>query len=89
VIEAMACGIPVVTSCGRYMDDLVDDEVAIRVDPTDVGAIRRAIDALRNDPARRDAMSQACLRRAKEFDINERARRVSDWMAELVRTGGS
>jgi len=29
-------------------------------------------------------MSQACLEKAKEFDINERAKRVTEWMAWLV-----
>ncbi len=85
VLEAMACGLPIVTSNGSYMDDIVDDEVAIRVDPTDVAAIRAAILALKDDPERRKRMSEACLRKAKQFDINERAKRVTAWMRELVR----
>jgi glycosyltransferase involved in cell wall biosynthesis len=85
VIEAMACGLPIVTSNGRYMDDIVDDEVAIRVDPTDVRAIREAILLLKNDPERRTRMSKACLKKARHFDINDRARRVTTWMEELVR----
>ena len=85
VIEAMACGIPIVTSNGRYMDDIVDDQVAIRVDPCDVGAIREAILTLRNDISRRLTMSEACLKRAARFDINVRARRVTEWMEGLVR----
>ena len=85
VIEAMACGLPIVTSNGRYMDDIVDDEVAIRVDPIDVLAIREAILLLKNDPDRRKRMSIACLKKAKKFDINERARRVTAWMEELVK----
>ena len=43
VIEAIACGLPIVTSDGRYMDDIVDDGVAVRTDPMDVRAIREAI----------------------------------------------
>lgn len=80
VIEALACGLPIVTSNGRYMDDTVDDDVAIRMAPTDVSAIRNAILTLKNDPVLRKRMSEACLRRAKQFDINERARRVTAWM---------
>lgn len=85
VLEAMACGLPIVTSNGAYMDDIVDDDVAIRVDPMDVRAIRGAVLALKNDPERRRRMSEACLRKAKRFDINQRARRVTAWMHELVR----
>jgi teichuronic acid biosynthesis glycosyltransferase TuaC len=85
VIEAMACGLPIVTSLGKYMDDIVDDEVSIRVDPADVCAIRGAILALKNDPGRRKRMSEACLRKARQFDINERARGVAAWMGGVVR----
>lgn len=84
VLEAMACGLPIITSNGAYMDDIVDDEVAIRVDPMDVNAIREAIVLLKNDPDRRKRMSEACLRKAKQFDINERARRVTKWMCGIV-----
>ena len=85
VLEAMACGLPIVTSSGRYMDDIVDDEVAVRVDPMDVRAIREAIVALVNDPARRKSMSEASLTRSKRFDINLRAQRVAAWLQELAR----
>ncbi len=85
VLEAMACGLPIVTSNGSYMDDIVDDDVALRVDPRDVRAIREAIVTLMNDPARRKSMSQACLEKSKQFDINLRAKRVTAWMEELAR----
>lgn len=84
VLEAMACGLPIVTSKGRYMDDIVDGDVAVRVDPMDVRAIRDAIVALKNDPARRKSISQACLEKSKQFDINLRARRVTAWLEELA-----
>ena len=85
VIEAMACGLPIITAKGDYMDDIVDDNVAIRVDPTDVNAIRNAILTLKNDPLRRKKMSEACLRKAQQFDINERARSVTVWMEKLIK----
>lgn len=85
VIEAMACGVPIVTSKGKYMDDIVDNKVAIRVDPSSVTEIREAIQVLMEDPDRRQRMSEACLAKAKQFDINERAKRVTAWMKELVR----
>jgi len=88
VIEAMACGLPIVTADGEYMDDIVDDEVALRVDPKDVTAIRAAISALMNDADGRSRMSKACFSRAKKFDINDRAARVTTWMNNLVRSYG-
>ena len=85
LIEAMATGLPIVTSNGRHNDDIVDDDVAIRIDPMDVRAIREAIVALMNDPARRKRMSEACLEKSRQFDINLRAKKVTAWMEELAR----
>ena len=85
VLEAMACGLPIVTSAGRHMDDVVDDQVALRVDPDDVAALRAAILTLKNDPARRARMSADCLRKSREFDVDARARRVAAWLEELRR----
>lgn len=84
IIEAMACGLPIVTSSGRHMDDIVDDRVAIRVDPADVAAIRAAIRTLRDDSDRRTRMSVACRQKALELDIGERARRVTAWMEAVA-----
>lgn len=86
VIEAMACGLPLVTSRGSFMDDVVDGEVALRVDPGDVAAIRAAIVALRDDPELRARMSAACRRKARQFDVDDRARRVGEWLDELAKS---
>jgi glycosyltransferase involved in cell wall biosynthesis len=84
LIEAMACSLPIVTSNGRYNDDIMNDKVAVRVDPLDVRQIRQAILALKADPSRREAMSIACRERSAYFDINARALRVIDWFEQLV-----
>jgi glycosyltransferase involved in cell wall biosynthesis len=88
LIEAMACGAPIVTSNGDYTSDIVDDHVAIRVDPYDVNAVREAIVVLMNDPNRRVVMRRACLERAAAFDIDERARHVAAWIASLGSNRG-
>ena len=85
VIEAMACGLPVIASNGRFHDDLLDERVSIRVDTRDPAAIRAAVAQLRDDPARRRAMARSALQRAEEFDIHVRARRVLAWMQERIR----
>jgi glycosyltransferase involved in cell wall biosynthesis len=84
LLEAMACGLPIVTSNGDYTADLVDDSVACRVDPYDVAALRAGILALKDDPARRASMSRACLRRAQSFDLRTRAGRVSEWLESFM-----
>jgi glycosyltransferase involved in cell wall biosynthesis len=63
VLEAMACGVPVVTSVGTGTEEVAGG-AAILVDPLDVGAIAEAIgEAI----ARRDELVPAGIARAREF----------------------
>ncbi len=87
IIEAMACGLPIISSDSEYTEDLLNDECAIRIDPLDVGAIREAIITLRNNPGRRQRMADAALKHAQGFDINERARRVLEFMSRAASCG--
>lgn len=83
VIEAMACGLPIITSNGRHMDDIVDDSVAIRLNTEDTDAIRNSVLRLKNDKQLMMRMSKSCLAKAKQLDINIRARQISTWMKEI------
>ncbi len=81
IVEAMACGLPIISSTGTFNDDLLDDSMSIRVDPMDVAAIRNAIVHLRDDVDLRRSMSKAALLKSKRFDVNDRARRMLEFMA--------
>ena len=63
IIEAMACGVPVVASSHQSMDEACGD-AAVRADPDDPAAIAAAIrDAL----ARRDELVAKGLEHARRF----------------------
>lgn len=80
-IEAMACGLPVISSIGEFNDDILTPEVSIRVDPMDVMAIRNAITCLRDNPMLCRKMSEAAKAWARGFDVDRRAARMLDFMA--------
>lgn len=82
IIEAMACGLPIISSNTEYTEDLLTDDCAIRIDPMDVHAIREAIITLRDQPALRRRLAAAALDRAQKFDNNKRARRLLAFMGE-------
>jgi len=65
-LEAMAAGLPVITSRANGTSELIEDgrEGFVLDDPTDPGAIAKAILAV-GDPAVRGRMGQAARRRAE------------------------
>jgi len=56
--EAMASGVPVVSTTGGSLPEVVGD-AGVLVPPKDPGALRQAIDALLRDPERRAVLAQA------------------------------
>lgn len=76
IIEALACGLPVISSNMPFNDDILDNSYAIRVNPQSVAEIADAILFLKNNPQIRETMSQEVLNIAKKFAIEERAKRI-------------
>lgn len=72
LIEAMACGLPIISSNTKYTSDLLDDTCSIRVDPLDIKGIRAAIERLRDDIDLRNRLSAGAIERAKRFHIEDR-----------------
>lgn len=73
IVEAMACGLPIISSDMDFNDGLLDDRNAIRVDPMNVEALAQAIVRLRDDEMLRCQMGAESLRRAQSLRIADRA----------------
>ena len=84
VIEALACGLPVVSSNLPFNDDILNDECSVRVDPNSVDEIVFAINKLKNDPELLDELSRGALKIASNLTIENRANRILDFMNEKV-----
>ena len=66
VLEAMACGTPVITSNLSSLTEVAGD-AAILIDPYKVEEITDAMQAIANDSGLRSHLSQLGLQRAKQF----------------------
>ncbi|MBN2360753.1 MAG: glycosyltransferase family 4 protein [Deltaproteobacteria bacterium] len=83
VLEAMACGTPVLTSTATALPEVAGD-AALLVDPTSVPEIARGIERLYGDAELRATLRERGLQRARQFDWNrvvDRVRAVLDSLA--------
>jgi glycosyltransferase involved in cell wall biosynthesis len=77
LVEAMACGTPVIASNVASMPEVLGD-AGILIDPRDEGAWTQAIVGLMNGGEERERLREAGLRRAAEFTWNRTARLTLD-----------
>lgn len=84
IVEALAMGLPVVSSDGPFNDDILDEKNSIRVNPDDVEAITEAIRTLRNNPELRNSMSEYSLSRHSEYTIQGRAKRILSFINKHI-----
>lgn len=84
IVEALAMGLPIVSSDGPFNDDILDEKNSIRVNPDDVEAITEAIRYLRDNPEKRKSMSEYSLSRHSEYSIQGRAKRILSFINKQV-----
>jgi glycosyltransferase involved in cell wall biosynthesis len=77
VLEAMACGTPVLTSTTSSLPEIAGD-AALLADPLDVDALAHALQRLVNDPALREQLREHGLRRAAHFTWDRCAAETRD-----------
>lgn len=82
VIEAMACGLPVISSNLSFNWDVLNETNSIMIDPLDVNEIRNAIVRLRDDIVLRKTLSDGALRTSLRLKIEQRAKNIVDFMIE-------
>lgn len=76
IIEALACGLPVISSDKTFNNEILDDGCSIRLNETDVEAIADAIIKLKEDNELRNSMSKAALEKAASLTIDKRAKSI-------------
>jgi glycosyltransferase involved in cell wall biosynthesis len=86
VLEAMACGIPVITSNVSSLPEVAGD-AAILVEPTDVPAMVEAILRLKNDPAYRRKLINKGYARASSFTWEAVAKQIALIYEKVVNKG--
>jgi glycosyltransferase involved in cell wall biosynthesis len=75
VVEAMACGTPVVTSRGSSLEEVAGD-AALLVDPLDERSIAETVIRVLADPELRNRLSHAGVTRSSQFSFRNAAQQT-------------
>jgi alpha-1,3-rhamnosyl/mannosyltransferase len=86
VLEAMACGTPVVTSDRSSLPEVAGD-AAVLCDPLDEESIAAALSSVLNDPELADRLRQRGLARASGFTWERTARETAACYREVLGGG--
>lgn len=91
LVEAMACGLPVVSTAVAGIPELVrHDANGLLVPPRDVAALAGALEALLGDAARRRRMGAEARRTVvAQFDLRAAARQIAGLFEQAIAGGAS
>lgn len=82
VVEAMACGLPVVSSNLPFNWDVLDDTNSILIDPNKTNEIAGAIRILRDDFEKRVTLAEGALKKSESLTIDQRAKAIMAFINE-------
>lgn len=82
IIEAMGCGLPVVSSNKSFNDDILNEGCSIRVNTDSVGELDEALTKLYDDCVMRQRLSEGALETGSSLSIKNRAKRILSFMEE-------
>jgi glycosyltransferase involved in cell wall biosynthesis len=84
IIEAMACGLPVISSNLPFNWDVLDENNSIMIDPNSVEEIASAIKELKNNPEKCENMSKYAVKTADGLTIRKRAERIIEFIHKQI-----
>ena len=80
IVEAVVCGLPIISSNRSFNWDVLDDSCALLVDPENQVEITDAILELKNSPQKRERMAEGSLRKATQLSLDGRVERILNYI---------
>lgn len=82
IIEAIACGLPVVSSNKSFNNEILDNSYSIRINEDSVDEIVKSIRRLKEDCELRLRMSKCAEEASAKFRINKRAQAIASFVSK-------
>lgn len=84
VIEAMACGLPIISSNLPFNWDVLDENNSILIDPQNIMEIATAISDLRDNKKKRSRLAAGALKTAERLTIDKRAESILKFISNKI-----
>ena len=85
IIEAMACGLPIVSSNLSFNDDILDDTCSLRINPNSVDEIAGALKQMHSSVELREKLSKGSLEKASDLKIEKRVERMISFIDKAMK----
>ena len=80
IVEALACGLPVISSDLPFNDDILNEKNSLRIDVEDIKQIKDSINRLKNDIDFRIQLANGAREAGYQLDINKRSCKILEFM---------
>lgn len=85
IIEALACGLPVVSS-KKTFNDILDETCSIRINEMNIDEIKHAIEELYNNKQKRKQLSDGALEKSKHFNLDNRTKGILNFIESKIES---
>ena len=84
IVEAVACGLPVVSSDREFNYDVLDESCSILIDPDDENAIYNAVDKLKTDVEYRTKLAKGSEVKADKLSLDFRVDKIQEFINSMI-----
>lgn len=84
IVEALACGLPVISSDKSFNHDILNENNSILIDPMDEEAIAGALKSLYENKQERERLAEGALKTGMNLTIEKRVERVLKFIDERI-----
>ncbi len=84
IIEALACGLPVISSNKTFNDEILDDMCSIRINESSIDEIYNSIKKIKENAILKKNMSKAALKKSEQLTIEHRAKSIKEFIESRI-----